>query len=59
MQTERVFVIEIKNYKGRITRATERDDEFLHRKIGNQGEINAPKRMRNPAVQARSFIQAT
>lgn len=46
-----------KNYKGRITRATERGNEFLHAKIGNNGEIIAPKRIRDPALQARSFIR--
>ncbi len=51
-----IFVVEVKNYKGRLVRADDKGSYLIQIKTGRYGESIEPKRLKNPARQARGFI---
>lgn len=51
-----IFVVEVKNYKGRLLWADDKRSNLLQIKSGRYGESIAPKRLKNPAHQARGFV---
>ena len=51
-----IFVVEVKNYKGRLLWADDKRSNLLQIKSGRYGESIAPKILKNPALQARAFI---
>ncbi len=51
-----VFVVEVKNYKGRLIWEDFNQDGLVQIKIGRYGESIEPKKAKNPLVQARSYV---
>jgi hypothetical protein len=51
-----VFVVEVKNYKGKLTWADTARKNLLQSKTGRYGEFIEPKLCKNPVLQARGFI---
>lgn len=52
-----VFIVEVKNYKGRLVWEDAGERGLMHWKTGNYGETILPKPARNPIAQARSYIR--
>jgi hypothetical protein len=51
-----IFIVEVKNYKGRLVWEDSTERGLMHWKTGNYGETILPKPAKNPLVQARTYI---
>ena len=52
-----IFVVEVKNYKGRLVWEDAGERRLMPWKIGHYGETILPKPAKNPLAQARSYIR--
>ena len=52
-----VFIVEVKNFKGRLVWEDASERGLMHWKAGNYGETILPKPAKNPLAQARSYIR--
>jgi hypothetical protein len=53
-----IFIVEIKNYNGRLVWEDAGERGLVHWKTGNYGETTLPKPAKNPLTQARSYIRS-
>lgn len=51
-----VFIVEVKNYKGRVVWENSTHIGLLQVKTGRHGESTEPKKAKNPVLQAQGYI---